>query len=575
MANAKALELWDRKEEEVITKPVFDILLELESQGIREVLDGVYQTGKPFTATELPVQILRNGQLETVYINFIYEPLHDSDGNINGVITLGSDVTSHVLSRRKIEESEQKLNVIITASELGTWELDFKTDELFCSGRYVEIFGYHDDSEHNHRLFINHIHPDDRPIRDKAFKEALKSSILYYEVRVIWNDGTVHWIEAKGKVFYDEKRQPLKMIGTIRDITEEKNHQQDLKESEEKFRLLADSVPQFVWTADQNGSLNYFNQSVRNYSGLASDYTANGRWLEVVHPDDREENMNVWMESVATGKDFLFEHRFRRFDGEYRWQLSRAVAQKDASGEIQMWVGSSTDIQEIKVQEQQKDYFISVASHELKTPITSIKGYVQILKRKYSNSDDPFLKNSLTVIDKQITTLTTLVTELLDLSKIKSGRLVLKKSHFAINLLVKEVIDEIIHIYPDYIISFETNAETMVNADRDRIGQVLINFLTNAVKYSPKSYLIKVMCNTTGNNVIVSVEDSGIGISRVHQDRIFERFFRVEGKNERSFPGFGIGLYIAAEIVERHEGNIGVKSEEGHGSTFYFSIPVD
>jgi signal transduction histidine kinase len=198
---------------------------------------------------------------------------------------------------------------------------------------------------------------------------------------------------------------------------------------------------------------------------------------------------------------------------------------------------------------------------------------VQILQRTYKNSTDDFLKNSLKIIDKQINTLTGLIADLLDVSKIKSGSLVLQKDHFEITDLIEDVVAEITHIDPDYSISFSKKIPAVVYADKERIGQVLINFLTNAIKYSPNSRKISVENSTGNDHVIVSVEDSGIGISKSDQEKIFERFYRAEGKNEKTFPGFGIGLFIAAEIIKRHDGHIGVTSEPGKGSVFYFSIP--
>jgi PAS domain S-box-containing protein len=333
-------------------------------------------------------------------------------------------------------------------------------------------------------------------------------------------------------------------------------------------------MPQFIWTGDFKGNLNYFNQAVFKYSGLSEKETKNNGWIQIIHPDEREENIKQWMQSVNTGKDFLFEHRFRRKDGQYRWQLSRAVPQRDETGKIQMWVGSSTDIQEIKEQDQQKDYFISLASHELKTPITSIKAYTQMLQATYSNSSDAFLTKSLGVVDKQIVKLTNLISDLLDLSKIKSGSLTLHKENFQVNEFIQETIDEIKHINPDYEIAFSKGVNTLLYADRDRIGQVLINLLTNAIKYSPQCGKIKVESLIKNNTLIVSVEDYGIGINKDDQQKIFERFYRVEGRNEKTFPGFGIGLFISMEIIRRHNGNIAVKSELGKGSLFYFSIPL-
>ena len=228
----------------------------------------------------------------------------------------------------------------------------------------------------------------------------------------------------------------------------------------------------------------------------------------------------------------------------------------------------------MKEQDQQKDFFISMASHELKTPITSIKGYVQLLQSSYKNSTDEFLIKSLGVIDKQISTLTVLIADLLDVSKIKTGSLVLKKENFEMQALIQEVISHLKHINPGH--TFNYCGEMMqVFADRDRISQVLINFLNNAVKYAPDSKIITLKNYLQNGEVTIEVQDFGIGISKGEQEKVFERFYRVEGKNESTFPGFGIGLYICWDIIQRHKGRIGVTSEQGKGSVFYFSIPVE
>ncbi len=360
-----------------------------------------------------------------------------------------------------------------------------------------------------------------------------------------------------------------------RDITAQKQSEDLLRRSEERFRMLANFTPQFIWTADAEGNLNYFNLAVYQYSGMSFNELKTDGWLKMVHPDDREENITKWKQSVATGEDFFMEHRFRKHNGEYRWQLSRALPQKGLNGKVELWVGSSTDINEMKELESQKDYFISMASHELKTPVTSIKGYIQILQAMNANSSNDFLINSLNIIDKQIVKLTNLISDLLDLSKIKTGKLLLNKRHFPINKLIREIVDEMKHIHPDYNIQFLSGADTLVYGDESRLGQVLINLLTNAIKYSPNVTEVKVASIMEADKITVSVEDSGIGISKEDQEKIFERFYRVVGKNEKTFPGFGIGLFIAADIVQRHNGIIGVKSIPGKGSTFYFSLPLE
>jgi len=316
-------------------------------------------------------------------------------------------------------------------------------------------------------------------------------------------------------------------------------------------------------------------KTVYDYSGLTPQQITEVGWLQIVHPDDREENIIQWKHSVGSGEPFLFEHRFRRKDGEYRWQLSRAIPQKDAKDNIQMWVGTSTDIDDIKKHDQQKDDFIKMASHELKTPVTTIKGYIQLLLKMNSHGKDPFLSASLQTIDKQIYKLTKLITDLLDVTKIETGSLQLNKERFFIGDTIKEIAEELETTVQTHKIKVQLHANPAVYADKDRIAQVIVNLFTNAIKYSPKAGEIIVSLNTIGDNLLISVKDFGIGISKEDQARVFERFYRAAGKDEKTFPGFGIGLFIVNEILALHNGKIWVESEKDKGSVFYVSLPVN
>lgn len=687
--------IWRKKPEDVLGKSILDVFPELKDQKYAELLHEVYISGKVHKEIESPVYVQGDDGMQHFYLDFEYAPLLEPAGNVSGILVTVNDVTEKVEARIKLEESEKKLNIVIDASELGTWELNIRTGAVVYSDRFLEIMGFKKGDILTHEQLVSRIHPEDLATRNDAFEKAYDNGILQYEVRLLWEDGSIHWMEGKGKVFYNEAGKPAKMIGTARDITDRQareesmarlaaivqssgdaiiskdlngiiatwnagaeeifgytaaemigqpltklipadrineesdilkklkngehvnhfetkritkdkrmldisltispirnvqgnvigaskiarniSHQKEAERlitaSEQKFRVLADSMPQFIWTGDAEGNLNYFNEAVYEYSGLTPEQIAREGWLQIVHPDDREANIAAWMHSVNTGTDFIVEHRFGRSDGTYRWQLSRAIPQRDAAGNIQMWVGTSTDIQDIKEQDQQKDFFISMASHELKTPITSIKGYVQLLQTTYAKGEDNFLKKSLKVIDKQILTLTSLISDLLDVSKIKSGSLVLNKQDFEITEMIADVTGHIRHVSPDYNISF-SGSTAIVFADRERISQVLINLLTNAVKYSPSSKEITIKHVIEDGHVLVSVHDGGIGINKTAQEKIFERFYRVEGKDESTYPGFGIGLFISSEIIQRHQGKIGVNSEPGKGSVFYFSIPL-
>ena len=576
LANSVMLNnIWRKSESEVIGKPILDVFPELKDQKYPELLKRVLTEGEICNEKESVAYVEGNDGMKKFFLDFEYAPLFEPDGKTSGIMITVTDVTTTVVSRKKIEMAEERLRVATEASGIATWELDLQTRHIIYSPRLAEIFGHSPSKLITYEQMRSQIHPEDiHDIVEKSFDEAMVTGNYNYEARVIKPDNTICWIRTKCKIFFEDKK-PVKTLGTLQDITEEKQLQQVLQESESKFRLLADSLPQQVWTADTEGNLFYYNQNFYDYTGLTYEQLKKDGWLQIIHPDDRDENIKAWMESISNGKDFLFENRFRRYDGEYRWQLTRAVPQKDKEGNIQMWVGSSTEIQEIKEQEQQKDYFISMASHELKTPITSLKGYVQLLQIMHEKSEDSFLRNALDKMERQINTLTSLITELLDVSKIKSGSLAFNKEHFEITDLIKEVADEVRHINPKSQIIVNTGDKKKVYADRDRISQVLINLLTNAIKYSPGSDLVEVKSGATNDHVTVSVTDFGIGISKKNHERIFERFYRVEGTNENTFPGFGIGLFISSEIIRRHNGKILVDSELGKGAVFSFELPID
>ena len=265
-------------------------------------------------------------------------------------------------------------------------------------------------------------------------------------------------------------------------------------------------------------------------------------------------------------------------------QLENLVAErtrelKEKNYELQLSIDLLHN-QELK--DVQKNNFIAMASHELKTPITSIKGYVQLLLNAFDKSKEkekqlpPLLvRSSLISVDKQITRLTRLISELLDLTKIETGTLELKKENFSLNQLAIETVEDILYTNTKHQINLYHDFQSYVFADKDRIGQVMINFLTNAIKYSPNDNKIDVSIHkTTNGQVAFTVKDYGIGIDKEEQEKIFERFYRAKGKEEQTYPGFGIGLFIAKEFVEKHGGKVWVESEKGKGSVFTFTLPI-
>ena len=538
-------------------------------------------------------------------------PLLDKDGHLREWVGVHTDITEQKLAAQEIKENETKLNLIIEGSELGIWELNLKTNEIIYSKKYLEIFGYKDYVQLAHTEIIKHSHPDDLGIRMNAFEKAKQTGVLYYQARLIWNDNSVHWMEGKGRMFFDKNNQPLRVMGTIRDITAEKKHSVELEESEQKFRLLADSMAQQVWTADIQGNLNYYNKSVFDYSGLTLEQINKDSWIQIFHPDDREGNIQQWVKAISTGENFLFEHRFRRHDGEYRWQLSRAVPQKDEHGNIQMWVGTSTDIQDQKnflielerqVQERTKELaqnnielektnkeleaFAYISSHDLQEPLRKIQTFAtRLLDKEYHNLSENG-KDHFKRMQNAAERMQTLINDLLAYSRTNTSEREYEKTD--LNKMIEEVKEDMKEELLQQNATLEATQLSEINIIPFQFRQLLHNLISNSLKFSSperapnikiKSKIgkgiefknHKLSDNTTYCHI--SISDNGIGFEQHYSEKIFQLFQRLHGKSE--YNGTGIGLAIVKKIVENHNGIITANSQLNKGATFDIYLPMD
>jgi two-component system, chemotaxis family, CheB/CheR fusion protein len=493
------------------------------------------------------------------------------------------DVTAERTAAEKIKESEHRYNMMLMQSPFAFAVLEGKDMVITLANDSIkEVWGKGKNVEGKPLLQVL---PE---IKDQPFPVLLDkvytTGIPFYGYEILAR------LQRKGKledVYFNLVYQPYleadKTISGVTviayEVTVEVIAKKRIEESEKQFRQLADFMPQKIWTADAEGNINYFNKCWFDYTGLTFEELKDWEWKRIIHHDDWEENKKRWQHSIDTGNDFEMEHRILNKDGEYKWHLSRGIAFKDENGKITMWIGTNTDMHFIKEEEERKDDFIKMVSHELKTPVTSIKGYVQLLlsmlEEEQATQYPLQIKSSLVRIDKLVLKLTRLIIEMLDLSRIETGRLELQKELFSLNDLVMETVKDILNTDSTQTINVYQDFSCTVYGDKDRIGQVIINFISNAIKYSPNNNKIEVGIHAVGKNqVAVSVKDYGIGIDKTDHKKIFERFYRVGGKSEQTYSGFGIGLFIANTIIERHNGFITVESEKGKGSVFTFILPI-
>lgn len=579
LANSQILRVWG-KDENVVGLPLTEGLPELRGQPFVGILQNVYATGIPFYGSEAKVALVRNGVLGDYYFNFVYQSLNGADGNVNGIMVVATEVTEQVLSRRKLEDAEERLRLAAEATGLGAFDLDLQNGIIIHSPRLAEIFGRKANEHITHSHLRQIVLPADLPIVIAAFDKALQTGIYFYEARVAWLDNTLHWIRTNGKIIYGDNKEPMRMLGTVQDITEQKRILDELQKSEENLRLATQSAELGTFDMDLVNRSLVWDKRCRELFGMDEDSPVDYEtsFLLGLHPDDREKTDDAvtfaFDKSLSNG-DYDVEYRtIGMEDKKLRWVRAKGKVLFNEEEMPYRFIGTVLDITENKQNEIRKNDFIAMASHELKTPLTSLKAYIQLLLANVTRNGDSFLLNALQKSENQINKMTKLIYGFLDMSKLESGKLMLEPQEFDLNNLIQEVVADNRPIAQSHTISFNEGPPVLLTADREKIGQVINNFISNAIKYSPKQTDVKVVVEKSRGQLKVSVIDEGIGIKLKDQQNIFQRFYRVEDESTKGFSGFGIGLYLSAEIIELHKGKIGVQSEEGQGAEFYFVLPA-
>lgn len=558
------------------------------------ILKAMSQTGRPLVVTDvyttdiidenvkqlcisvnilafISVPVTKNGELEGNFCITQSAVRNWSDKEVETAKEI-AERTWASIERAKAEEasrdSEARLQLSIKTAGLFTWEVNTQTGETRYSDNYREVLGFKI-SKISYENYLN-IYADDKDFVLEAVDKALQGEApLDVEHRIVHpHTGETIWVKAQGSLIQRNTDVNPVLIGITQNITARKLVEEALKKNGQLLRHIIRNLP--------GGSINVFDKDLRYIF-------AEGQGLKDVGLTSEQLTGKTLAEVFsAEGVKQVLPHYLKTFEGETtqfelavsgHWYALYTAPLKDASGSINTIIVLAQNITDRKNLEQQREDFISIASHELKTPVTSIKAYTELLQETCSEGDYETGASLVKKLGVQVDHLIELVHDLLDVTKMAEGELPLKLQPFDLKLLAEEKAEELQRLSSVHPILIQPKEATIITADRERIGQVLTNFISNAIKYSPKGGDVTINWKQTNSGTEVSVQDKGIGIPEEMQSKIFDRFFRVKDVALSNYPGMGLGLYITADIVHRHGGELWVESKPGQGSIFYFFLP--
>ncbi|WP_316833274.1 ATP-binding protein [Pedobacter aquatilis] len=514
VANDAMLGIWGKTREAVIGKSLADALPELKDQPFIEMFKKVWHEGLVISGNDTAADLLIGGMLKTFYFDFEYRAVKNPEGKTICILHTAIDVTERVLNQEKLRTASEKEQAL-EREQLLNEELAATIDELEAT---------------NERL--------------KITNEEL-----------------------------DYAKENLTMLNNeLEERVEERV--KELSDSEERLLQAIDTGKMGTWSINPETLKVTMSDFVRDMLGLPEDREPEmTQILASIHPEYHEVLLSVLEKAIKNHEPSDNEYPVTNLKtGVVKWVKATGRIFTNRNGEATEYSGLFMDITDRKLEELRKNDFIGMVSHELKTPLTALNGFVQVLQHKADKSEDNFATSALGKAYSQIKKMTGMINGFLNVSRLESGKLHIEKKKFDLAKLFNEVVEDVNVLHSSHVINLNIDKAVQVHADRDKIGNVLSNLINNAIKYSPGGGNVDVNCTSVNEQVVCRVKDYGIGISEEDKEKLFDRYYRVAGNP--TIAGFGLGLYLCAEIIRGHNGNIWVDSILNKGSSFYFSLPL-
>jgi len=602
MINQSNLDYWKKSAGEVLGRKFLEILPDLADQPFAGQLRHVMKTGEVIDVKESPV-IFENGDgtIRKTFVDYTYQPLTDLNGNRNGVLVMSFEITDRVTSRRLLERYADELRAVndrLTDSnrELALSEQRFKyliqeapvaigiltgrsLTVTSANAKILEVWGK---TEAVIGLPLASAVPE---LKGQPFLQILDE---VYTSGKVFNANEIralleHQSELK-EIFFNLVYQPIQIdagsttdvLVVAVDVTEQVKSRKAVERAEESLRMAVEAADSGTYSINARTYEFFASPRLKELFGFRPDedmpYEA---CLAQIREDYRPLAYQMVEAAVNKGERCELEYPVIGFhDGRQRWLRWIGTLQHDSNGVDSYFTGIVNDITEQKEDEQRKNDFIGMVSHELKTPLTSLTALLQVAQFKLKDSGDNFLAGAMDKSYTQVKRMTAMINGFLNMSRFESGKIHIEKQDFEMSALIKEVIAEATLTTGSHLIRYNDCPGIIISADKEKIMSVISNLISNAIKYSPRGKHIDVRCERGKQEVVVSVKDEGIGLKPADLERIFDRYYRVETSHTKHISGFGIGLYLSSEIVHRHGGRIWAESESGVGSTFSFSLPL-
>jgi two-component system, chemotaxis family, CheB/CheR fusion protein len=506
----------------------------------------------------------------------------------NQLQEINEDLDKKVLERNhELIILNERFNLINKVTNDVIWDWDLETGNLWWNEGMQTLFGY--DKEEIEPLiesWTNRIHTEDLKRTVDSIHKAIgdKDEQWSEEYRFIKKNGQYLYIFDRALILKDDSGKPYRLIGSMMDISKIKLAEKELREANQQlfkvlkeYQFVTDMIPQIIWTTNADGYHEFFNQRWYDFTGLNQDESIDIGWSKVLHPDDYNQTLDVWKDSLKSGKPYEVEYRFKRHDGIYRWFLGRALPLINQNGEIINWFGTCTDIHDLKMAREELikinndlDNFIYTASHDLKSPITNLEGLSNRLRKIIGT--DPKTEPLFEMIEKSIVRFKNTIHDLTEIAKIE------KVQEQETEIILEELITEIKEELESLIdlssanIHHDFSEINIITFTKKNMRSLMMNLMTNALRYKhpDRTPEIKVKTKKNETSFSILVQDNGLGIKKEDQEKIFFMFKRLHANTE----GSGVGLYIVKRIIENNNGKIDIISKENEGTTFKITLPL-